>query len=268
MVSEAVSEPVWGIQIKPMPQPLRPLFEQVAEEGYELVEWRSPTNLGVTQPDSDLVGNPVSAQEIANLSREFDLTIAYHAPQGPDWHFGALPHDEAINRLHSCIDRALSIGATTMTLHLGIIEGERRHESIRAGARAVASVAGRAAGEGVLLCVENVFKDSSFSTVEDCAILFEEAGDGPMMTLDTGHGNLCGTLYGLIERYGERIGFTHVHDNDGTKDQHFVPGNGTIDWQRLTTALDAVYSGPICFELREDATFEMLTSFVITHRKG
>jgi hypothetical protein len=33
--------PTWSKQIKPQPQPLGPLFEAVAAEGYQMVEWRA-----------------------------------------------------------------------------------------------------------------------------------------------------------------------------------------------------------------------------------
>jgi len=262
-----LSDPVWGIQIKPKPQPIRPLLEQVAVEGYGLVEWRSPTVMGTTQPEWDMVSDQRSAQEIREVSRGLGLSMAYHAPQGDDWHFGTLPRAEAETRLNECVDRARSVGATTMTLHLGIEEGEGRERAVVAGAKAVLAVAPRAVDEGILLCVENVFDRHSVSTVADCEMMFDTLGDAAMLTLDTGHGNLTRTLQHLVERFGDRIGFTHVHDNDGTKDQHFVPGSGTINWVELITLLDkADYRGPLSFELREEATFESLTRFIQKQR--
>ncbi len=152
-----------------------------------------------------------------------------------------------------------------MTLHLGIADGKDRAEAIRSGARAVADVADQAGSEGIVLCVENVYDAVSVATVEDCEILFEELDGAAMLTLDTGHGNLCGNLFDLVEHFGDKVAFTHVHDNDGTADQHRLPGNGTVDWTRLMSLLREVgYSGPINFELREEASLEELRERIAT----
>jgi sugar phosphate isomerase/epimerase len=45
------------------------------------------------------------------------------------------------------------------------------------------------------------------------------------------------TSVGFIERYPERIGHVHVHDNKGgdsaLDDLHLVPGEGIIDFDRI-----------------------------------
>ena len=76
MASDRAPTPLWGLQIKPKPQPLRPLFEQVVSEGYGLVEWRSPTVRGTTQPEWDLVADPESAKEIRELAEEYGMKMA------------------------------------------------------------------------------------------------------------------------------------------------------------------------------------------------
>ena len=93
----------WSKQIKPQPQPLRPLFEEVAAEGFDMVEWRSPTSHGVTVPETDLMADPEQAEEIRKLSEEFHIDLSYHAPQGDLWNFGVLPFRTAVSRLRECV---------------------------------------------------------------------------------------------------------------------------------------------------------------------
>ncbi|MFT5368069.1 MAG: sugar phosphate isomerase/epimerase [Candidatus Latescibacterota bacterium] len=96
--------------------------------------------------------------------------------------------------------------------------------------------------------------------MEECNILFEHIDTSIVkLTLDTGHGNLCDCLHDLVATFSERLAFLHLHDNQGIKDEHLVPGRGTIDWKRLISDLDrAGYIGPLNFELREEATlFEL-----------
>ena len=262
--------PIWSKQIKPQPQPLRPLFEDAAAEGYDMVEWRSPTVNGVTVPETDLLERPASAGEIRALSDAFRVAMAYHAPQGPLWHFGVLPYPEAVARLQESVRRAAAINAGILTFHLGIVLGETRTAAIRQGARVCRAVAPFAQDHGVRLCVENVFDEHSVATVEECEIFFEAVADPRLhLTLDTGHAHLCGCLYNMAEALGDRLAFTHIHDNDLSYDTHLVPGNGTIDWKRLIAGLDrAGYTGPLNFELREDALLPEIKQIWEDHRNS
>lgn len=46
-----------------------------------------------------------------------------------------------------------------------------------------------------------------------------------------------------------RLGALHIHDNDGTDDQHQLPYWGTIDWKAVICALKEVnYAGELTFE--------------------
>ena len=57
--------------------------------------------------------------------------------------------------------------------------------------------------------------------------------------IDTGHSNACGESPAEAVRMlgKEYLGALRVHDNDGTKDTHWLPGQGTIDWEDFSNAL-------------------------------
>lgn len=51
------------------------------------------------------------------------------------------------------------------------------------------------------------------------------------------------------EKFSDKIFAVHLHDNDGTDDQHRLPFDGTIDWQDFMFKLEtANYTGPITLE--------------------
>jgi sugar phosphate isomerase/epimerase len=252
--------PIWSKQLKPQPQPLRPLFETVAAEGYRMVEWRSPTRNGITVPETDLLERAEPAAEILSLSKDFGVAMAYHAPQGPLWHFGVLSFEQAVSRLQESVRRASSIGAHILTIHLGIAVDEGRTNAIRHGARICRAVAPFAEDHGIRLCVENVFDEHSVATVDECTRFFACVDDPRIgLTFDTGHAHICSCLHEILAAFADRLAFTHIHDNDLTYDRHLLPGNGTIDWRRLIADLNhACYTGPLNFELREDATLPQL----------
>lgn len=73
--------------------------------------------------------------------------------------------------------------------------------------------------------------------------------------LDVGHTNVGiqgkGITVGdVIRQYGTNVGCLHLHDNNGLKDQHKMPGMGDIDWKDLVDALKEVeYQGVYNLEL-------------------
>lgn len=79
----------------------------------------------------------------------------------------------------------------------------------------------------------------------------EVSGDVFRVCLDTGHSNVCGeTPADAVRRIGrELLGTLHVHDNDGIRDFHWLPGLGNVDWAAFTEALLEIgFDGVFNFE--------------------
>jgi len=58
--------------------------------------------------------------------------------------------------------------------------------------------------------------------------------------LDVGHAHCNSTtpILNWIEKLGNRIGYVHIHDNDGTSDQHLAIGEGNIPFKDICNALN------------------------------
>jgi len=68
--------------------------------------------------------------------------------------------------------------------------------------------------------------------------------------VDTGHAHLWGDVVEAIEICSGHIRTTHLHDNHGRRDEHLLPGRGTIDWGAALLAFQKVgYDGAWIFEL-------------------
>jgi sugar phosphate isomerase/epimerase len=53
----------------------------------------------------------------------------------------------------------------------------------------------------------------------------------------------------LLEKYGNRLGAIHLHDNDGTADQHLIPFDGSVPWDNVMARLKKTgYSGDLTLE--------------------
>ena len=69
----------------------------------------------------------------------------------------------------------------------------------------------------------------------------EVSGDLFRVCIDTGHCNYCKySAADSVRLAGDLLGTLHVHDNDSTRDAHATPGNGNIDWEDFSNALQEV----------------------------
>ncbi len=53
----------------------------------------------------------------------------------------------------------------------------------------------------------------------------------------------------FIRHFASRLVHVHLHDNDGSRDQHLPPGIGTIDWDETLTALKECYDDTVTLEV-------------------
>ena len=51
---------------------------------------------------------------------------------------------------------------------------------------------------------------------------------------------------------------THLSDNHGENDDHFLPGNGQVDWSAIAEAFPReTYSGPLMLEVVPDSPADL-----------
>lgn len=111
----------------------------------------------------------------------------------------------------------------------------------------------RFAGDrGVKIAVENrlekIFAWRPFDLVDFVNAL---NSDIIGLCLDVGHANVNGiNAADMAAMLRDLILATHLHDNDGSSDQHLPPLMGNIDWRSLLKSLRS-YSRPLILEIRE-----------------
>ena len=70
--------------------------------------------------------------------------------------------------------------------------------------------------------------------------------------LDLGHANIQENVLNAVRASGERLIHVHASDNHAIRDDHFVPGRGSIAWDRAVDALREVgFDGAFTVELRD-----------------
>ena len=70
------------------------------------------------------------------------------------------------------------------------------------------------------------------------------------LTFDTGHGNIAGNVENFC-RMSSRVMALHLNDNDSTADQHQLPGDGSVNWDKCMEQLKKMpqCAGKLEFEL-------------------
>lgn len=91
--------------------------------------------------------------------------------------------------------------------------------------------------ENFTICIENVLEDEPNMMVE---IVEKLQRPNVKLCLDLGHANCMSRLPAeeWIRVMGPRIGHLHIHNNDGTHDQHNALSKGTLDMERILEDID------------------------------
>jgi sugar phosphate isomerase/epimerase len=99
----------------------------------------------------------------------------------------------------------------------------------------------------VSISIENFADEASHTRLEQ---LFKEfSPDVLSFCYDTGHGNMNESGLDFLDKWKDRLSVLHIHDNDGSADQHKLPFSGSVDWDRFAEILsNSTYTGPINLE--------------------
>ena len=103
----------------------------------------------------------------------------------------------------------------------------------------------RAEKNGITIALENVwtpeYLDYLFANIESDKLKF---------CYDSGHENCFTPGTDCLAKYGNKLAALHLHDNDGTGDQHRLPFSGTVNWERKMKKLkELTYKGTLSLEV-------------------
>jgi len=181
-----------------------------------------------------------TAEEVAQIARwlkQFGLGVTdLHASAGAERRWGA-PEPEVRRAgealVANRIDMAAELGTDVIILHLpDRAEDAGDDPTSWDGVWAsldVLTAAGRR--RGVRIALEN-------GRFDDLEFVFARHGPQSVgLCYDAGHGNLIPDGLDRLAALAGRLISIHLHDNDGTADQHRLPFTGTVDWRRLAGIL-------------------------------
>jgi sugar phosphate isomerase/epimerase len=160
---------------------------------------------------------------------------------------GAIAETQAALRL------AQTIPYRYLVLHLGMPVAEQVPPSDNqpeAARRSLEEIVELAAAVNVHVAVEVI--PNPLSSAASLVRLIEDQLEGidVGVCLDYGHAHVMGDLGEAIETLSGHLVTTHVHDNNGRRDDHLVPFAGSINWDSaMMTTQKIGYDGIMMFEV-------------------
>ena len=150
--------------------------------------------------------------------------------------------EAAMDEMKRALELVDHVALSYVVIHLG---NPKEKFNLLAFDYAYSAIAQIRAFGGVEVMVENIPNEiSTIERIEEFKKVSQLREIG--ICYDTGHGHLQKITTGF-----EHARTTHVHDNNGEKDEHLWPFEGTLDWPRLIEKLVlAKYQGPFMFECR------------------
>jgi len=223
-----------------------PYLRRIAEAGFTHVHWCHQWN-------TDFVYSRSEIDQIGRWLRTYHLTLLdLHASAGAEKAWLA-PEEyrrlAGLELVSNRIEMAARLGGEVIILHVPAAPADRdaatafwsilRHsvDALRPVSRA----------SGVRIAIENAGR-GQLPTLARLLDLYEPDFLG--LCYDSGHGNVAGNGLDYLDRLRHRLLSVHLHDNDGTADQHRPVFTGTVDWNRLSDVLArSSYQKPLSFEL-------------------
>ncbi|MBC8404075.1 MAG: sugar phosphate isomerase/epimerase [Planctomycetes bacterium] len=144
------------------------------------------------------------------------------------------------------------LGAKQAVFHLGWPADVWTDETFDLARSSMRELLQVAADCGVTLAIENL--TSAGTSVAEILQLLDDVDDfgSGGICLDVGHANLEGDVIEIIRHAAPRMTHMHLHDNDGTGDQHRAPGDGNLDWTAIHQVLsDLNFDGYGAVEIRD-----------------
>ena len=193
------------------------------------------------------------APRLAMIKDSYNLTYSIHAPIC-DINIASLNdriRESSVVELIANMEQANELNIKSMTIHPGLFSMAVPYmeEKSMASAKKSLRTLDRISDEyGVMLAVEIMpaFKFMLGQTAEEMQYLLDGTNLG--VCFDIGHANTTGQIDEILSATRGRIVNFHVHDNDGTADQHLTIGDGNIDFKKYIPELKNGYRGKFIIE--------------------
>jgi sugar phosphate isomerase/epimerase len=195
--------------------------ERINELGMEAYSFHAPFASNIDIASSDDAQRAASVAEILKAAEAAALLrvhyfVLHPGPENPV----ATPAEEQLPRMQHVVD-------------------------------SLNQVARRCRELGIICVLENKLPHLLFGNTSDILWILDGINSAEVgACLDTGHAFLAGDIHNLVHKLAGHLRMLHTHDNGGTDDNHWPPGDGKIDWEKILRELTEVrFHGALILEM-------------------
>lgn len=205
-----------------------PYLKRIAEAGFTHIHWCHHWN-------TDFLYSDYEIEQISRWLQNYGLILNdLHASAGEEKYWLSCREYErmaGVELVRNRIRMAARLSSDVIIIHVPLEPQDATQNSAFWSLllKSLDALEPYARRHGVRIAIEN--SKDNFMTIEK--ILAKYSPDYLGLCYDSGHGNIAGDGLDHLERLKDRLISVHLHDNDGTKDQHNLPFSGTVDWKRL-----------------------------------
>ena len=196
---------------------------------------------------------PDIKQELKELLETSNVKVSIHAPYS-DVNLAAFDpatRKYSIDLFLEIFEIASELDIDVVTIHPGHIGPIQSYDKARVEKltrKSLEEISSHAREFSTTIALENMpdMRGTICRTADEMKRMLDSLDI--RMCLDVGHANIAGQMRELLD-LGPQFSNVHVHDNDGTKDQHLELGKGNIDFGEVVSGLGG-YSGNFIIEAR------------------
>jgi sugar phosphate isomerase/epimerase len=249
-----------------LPQRLTPaLLDTLASTGVGQIEvFAARHHFDYTDRDA--------VRELANWFRSHPVAASMHMPlfsadDSANWSKHTAPslnlisrskpaRIDAMDEVKRALESAESVPFASMVVHLGLGDETWDTQAIDDSLTAIEHLKAFAGPLGVRLLLENlnnnvatpdhlveIVRVGHFASVGYCLDLGHAHMEPDIP--ETSHAPAQTAVSMAFATFGNRLAELHVHDNRGTRDDHFWPGDGSIDFKEVDRLIAAMKTKPV-----------------------
>lgn len=145
---------------------------------------------------------------------------------------------DAMDEVKRALESAEDLPIQFAILHLGDRQDSWSPRALENALTAIEHLHAFARPLGVRLLLENIPNEVT-QPLNLLEILRVGHFDDVGICMDVGHANFGDGVRAVLEHARPRIVTAHIHDNQGLKDEHLWPGEGTVNWTEAMSGLAA-----------------------------
>ncbi len=207
-----------------------PHLQAVAEAGFTHIHWCHQWNTDFVYATSEI-------DQIQRWLGDLSLQLTdIHASAGQEKRWASVREYErlaAVELVANRMEMAARLGSDVIVLHF---PGELTDKAASLDywdpvRRSLEALEDCSRATGVRIAFENLGAPESWEPI--ATVLSDYGSEFAGLCYDSGHGNISGDGLDQLAKHADRLLAVHLHDNDGSGDQHKLPFMGTVDWGRL-----------------------------------